>query len=103
AISSKPRDILNEITKGIKNEETDCNNLSEKLEINNIKAIFDEERQEIYSSKDDSNLNRLLRNMCAHAGFEYTSIRRMVIDTEKRDIVKIVYDKNILSKILKHL
>ncbi len=105
AISSKPRDILNEneITKGIRNEETDCNNLSEKLEINTIKTILDKERQEIYSSKEDSILDRFLRNMCAHAGFEYTSIRRMVIDTEKKDIVKIVYDKNILFKLLNRL
>ncbi|MEM1646484.1 MAG: TM1812 family CRISPR-associated protein, partial [Ignisphaera sp.] len=103
AISSKPRDILIKITENIKSGETECNDLDKQLEINKIKTIFDKERQEIYSSKDDSNLNRLLRNMCAHAGFEYTSIRKIVIDTEKRDIVKIVYDKNILSKILKHL
>ncbi|MEM1542632.1 MAG: hypothetical protein QXV82_08375, partial [Ignisphaera sp.] len=56
-----------------------------------------------YSSKEDSILDRFLRNMCAHAGFEYTSIRRMVIDTEKKDIVKIVYDKNILFKLLNRL
>ncbi|MEM4007000.1 MAG: hypothetical protein QXT92_04985, partial [Nitrososphaerota archaeon] len=70
-------------------------------EIDTIKTNLDEERREIYSSSSNSNLDRFLRNMCAHAGFEYTSIRRMVIDTEKRDIVKIVYDKDILFKILR--
>jgi len=55
----------------------------------------------IYSSSSNSNLDRFLRNMCAHAGFEHTSIKRMVIDIEK-SIVKIVYNKDVLFKILRY-
>ncbi|MEM4924542.1 MAG: TM1812 family CRISPR-associated protein, partial [Ignisphaera sp.] len=100
AVNFRKRDTLNKITKDIEDGKTDCKDLGEQLEIDTIKTNLDEERREIYSSSSNSNLDRFLRNMCAHAGFEYTSIRRMVIDTEKRDIVKIVYDKDILFKIL---
>ncbi|MEM3967806.1 MAG: TM1812 family CRISPR-associated protein [Ignisphaera sp.] len=101
AVNFKKRDTLNKITKDIEDGKTGCKDLGEQLEIDTIKTNLDEERREIYSSSSNSNLDRFLRNMCAHAGFEYTSIRRMVIDTEKRDIVKIVYDKDILFKILR--
>ena len=101
AINSKSMDDLNEITNEIKNGEISCEELYNKLIINNVKTDLDEERRKITASGRDSNINRILRNMCAHAGLEYTSLRKVVINADKKDIVKIVYDKNILFKILK--
>ncbi|MEM2017202.1 MAG: TM1812 family CRISPR-associated protein [Nitrososphaerota archaeon] len=102
AVSSIPWNTLNEITRDIGSEKDDCITLACRLDIATTKTNLNKERQEIYSSSVDSNIDRFLRNMCAHAGFEYTSIRKIVIDVEKKDLVKIVYDKDILFKILKH-
>ncbi|MEM1635961.1 MAG: CRISPR-associated CARF protein Csx1 [Desulfurococcaceae archaeon] len=96
AISSKPRDDLNKIAESIKGVKTDCENLSKLLEIENIRKEY----REIHFHRSSSNLDRILRNMCAHAGLEYTSIKKMVIDVEKKDIVKIVYDRELLFRIL---
>ena len=44
---------------------------------------------------------RELRNLCAHAGLNYVSIDRLIIDLDAGNVVKIVYDKDILEKIIK--
>jgi len=102
AISFKSLNILNDITRRIRSEEISYKELDELLEINKNKTDLDKERQKITASSRDSYLDRFLRNMCAHAGLEYTSIRKVVIDVDKKDVVKIVYDKDILFKILEH-
>ncbi|MEM4619934.1 MAG: TM1812 family CRISPR-associated protein [Desulfurococcaceae archaeon] len=102
AISFKSLNILNDITRRIRSGEISYKELDELLEINKNKTDLDKERQKITASSRDSYLDRFLRNMCAHAGLEYTSIRKVVIDVDKKDVVKIVYDKDILFKILEH-
>lgn len=72
-----------------------CSELEKTLQLDAAEKELERDRENVL--RDPS---RALRNMCAHAGLEYTVIERIYIDMQKGDIGKIAYNRKLLHTIL---
>lgn len=75
-----------------------CRLLEAELGLREAESKLEKKRKAILS---EDKPERELRNLSAHAGLNYISIDRLIIDLDAGDVVKIVYDRDILERIIK--